>query len=161
MKTTPLFTSIALSLVFTSTAMAELVIFPANGQSNEQLAQDKNACYDWAKNNSNYDPNNPPVIQQQGAPQQDAAGNALRGAAGGAAAGAIIGAIAGDAGKGAAIGAATVGGARGIGARRSNRAAQQQAQQQTQQQAGQIAQLQAGYDKSYAACLEGKGYSVK
>ncbi|MCU0812707.1 MAG: hypothetical protein MUE59_17115 [Thiobacillaceae bacterium] len=68
---------------------------------------------------------------------------------------AIVGeAISGDAGTGAAVGAAA---ARGQ-SRRQNAAAGQQAQQQ-QQAATQ--QQQAAFGKARAACLEGKGYTVK
>jgi Ca2+:H+ antiporter len=62
--------------------------------------------------------------------------------------------VGGDAGTGAAVGAAA---ARGQ-SRRQNAAAGQQAQQQ-QQAATQ--QQQAAFAKARAACLEGKGYTVK
>jgi len=62
--------------------------------------------------------------------------------------------VGGDAGTGAAVGAVA---ARGQ-SRRQNAAAAGQAQQQ--QQAG-AQQQQAAYGKARAACLEGRGYSVK
>jgi hypothetical protein len=61
--------------------------------------------------------------------------------------GAAVGAIAGDAGKGAAAGA-VVGGARG---RRGSMAAQQQQQ----------AASSNAYDRAFAACMEGRGYTVR
>jgi hypothetical protein len=63
--------------------------------------------------------------------------------------------VGGDARTGAAVGAVA---ARGQ-SRRQNAAASQQAQQQ-QQAAGQQ-QQQAGLAKARAACLEGRGYTVK
>ena len=71
-----------------------------------------------------------------------AAGAAI-GAVGGAAAGAVIGAIAGDPGKGAAIGAVT--GAVGGGAIGGTQ---------------QYAKSKEGYEKAFAACMSGRGYSV-
>jgi hypothetical protein len=69
--------------------------------------------------------------------------------------GAVVGeAISGDASTGAAVGAVA---ARGH-SRRQNAAASQQAQQQ-QQAASQ--QQQGAYAKARAACLEGRGYTVK
>lgn len=130
-----------------------LMIYPSQNQSQEQMEKDKYDCYSWAKNNSGFDPMHAAPVQQQPAEQK----RLLGGAAGGAAGGAIVGAIAGDAGKGAAIGAGvgTVG--RGIGNRRERgRAEQAQAQAQSSQDAARNT-----YDRAYAACLEGKGYTVK
>jgi hypothetical protein len=66
----------------------------------------------------------------------------------------VIGAIAGDAGKGAAIGAVggtVVGGSR---ARRNQRAAQANSQAQTQG-------AMDTFNRAFAACMEGRGYTVK
>jgi hypothetical protein len=118
------------------------MIYPGRGQSPQQQQKDQAECHGWA-------------IQQPGAnvaaaPQQPAGGQVVRGAARGAAVGAVGGAIAGDAGTGAAVGAgagALVGGMR--------RRDQQQAAAQAQ------AQTSAAYNRAYAACLEGRGYTVK
>lgn len=84
-----------------------------------------------------------------------------RGAARGAAVGAVGGAIGGNAGKGAAIGAAS--GALIGGVRRSREIEQEQQMYQNQvaQQQGAIAQGQANYDRAFAACMGGRGYTVK
>ena len=34
----------------------DLVIYPNKGQSKDQLEKDKYACYEWAKNQSGFDP---------------------------------------------------------------------------------------------------------
>jgi hypothetical protein len=139
----------------------EPVIYPAKGQTQEQMQKDKSECYNWAKGQSGFDPMAPPTASspppQQGAPQ----GGVVKGAARGAVVGVAVGAIAGDAGKGAAIGAA--GGGLMGGMRRRDQAAQEQhAQQQwEQQQAANLAQKRGVYNRNFAACMEGRGYTVK
>ncbi len=141
-------------MIFAGSVMAQnLFIYPAKGQSNEKMEQDKFQCYGWAKNSSGFDP-------MQAAPtyqQSNESGGVLRGGAKGAAGGALIGAIAGNAGKGAAIGAiggGVIGGAR----QRKKRQQQEQVNQQVQQQHN---AARSGYDRAYSACLEGRGYTVK
>ena len=138
-------------MIFSSSAFvqAEPYVYPAKGQSPDQMEKDKYQCYGWGKQQTGYDPMNPPVPSSS----QAATGSVVGGAAGGA----VIGAIAGNAGKGAAIGAVAGGGTRGI----RNRNAQNQQQQQVQQQAAAIAQMRSEYDRAYSVCLEGRGYSVK
>jgi hypothetical protein len=136
------------------------MIYPAQGQSPEQMEKDKADSYAWAKQQTGYDPiaaglqaqqypstqqvtPQQPVPYAQPAPSQPS-GGVLRGGARGAAGGAAIGAIAGDAGKGAAIGAAS-GGA--IGGVRQRRAANAQADAMAQQQG---AQQQAAMDQQAA-----------
>jgi hypothetical protein len=130
------------------------IVYPAKGQSPQQQQRDDGDCYVWAKNNTGIDP---AVVAAAPTPSSSSTvggGERVRGAAGGAAGGAVIGAIAGDAGKGAAIGAVvgTMGGGRQA---RQNRTAQQQAQASGQQQ-----QIQTFY-RAYAACMEGRGYTIK
>jgi OmpA family protein len=117
-------------------------VYPQKGQSPDQQKRDSYECYDWAKKQSGVDPGQPPPAQ----PGQHAGGT-VRGAGRGAAGGAAIGAIAGDAGKGAAAGA-VVGGVRG---RRQSKAASQQQQAATQD----------SYNRAFAACMDGRGYSVR
>ena len=141
-------------IIYAGFAMAQNpIIYPAKGQSNEKMEQDKFQCYGWAKESSGHDP-------MQAAPssqQSNESGGVIRGGAKGAAGGAIIGAIAGDAGKGAAIGAASGAAVGGVRQRR-RRNQQNQANQQVQQQ---HSAARSGYDRAYAACLEGRGYTVK
>jgi len=142
-----------LLLSISTTAFAELYVFPAEGQSQEQMEKDKFSCYGWAKNQTGFDPMNPPKVVSSSTSQPSALGGAARGAAGGA----IIGAIAGDAGKGAAIGAA----AGGIGRGLVNRGSRNQQQQSVNNQSAQISRQKGEYDRAYGVCLEGKGYSTK
>ena len=134
-----------------------LYVFPSNNQSAAQQEADETACFSWAKQQTGYDPMNPTVAVGAEV-DRSADGTAVVGAAGGAAAGAAIGAIAGDAGKGAAIGA-VVGGIRGRRAKVVGDERQQQANNQAAAQESK--RLADNYNKAFAACMEGRGYTVK
>ena len=121
----------------------EPYVFPANGQSPAQQDNDTYHCYRWGMQQSGFDPS-------RGVATAQPTSSPLRGAMGGAAVGAVGGAIGGNAGMGAAIGAGV--GAVVGGARRRN----QEAQQQAAVTAGRDA-----YNRAFAACMSGKGYTVK
>ena len=106
-------------------AQTELFVYPEKGQSQEQTDKDKFECYNWAKEQSGFDPMQAPTASSP-PPEQTTSGGVVRGAAGGAALGAIGGAIAGDAGKGAAIGAGTGAAMGGMRRRSSERQNQQE-----------------------------------
>lgn len=144
-------------MIFAGTAVAQdLFVFPAQGQSQEKMEQDKFECYGWAKNNSGFDP-----MQASSASastqQNSGGGEVIRGGARGAATGAVIGAIAGNAGKGAAIGAGS-GGLLGGFKKRDNRRQNEENTQQAQQQHD---AARNNYNRAYAACLDGKGYTIR
>jgi hypothetical protein len=132
-----------------------LFVNPKNNQDTQQPAQDENACYATAQQQTGIDPSAPANSSPEAAKKQ---GGGAKGAAGGAAGGAAVGAIAGDAGTGAAIGA-TAGAVRG---RRQQKKANQQAEQQAQQQ-GQAQQQQRidTFRRAFSSCIDAKGYSVK
>jgi uncharacterized protein YcfJ len=134
------------------------IVYPAKGQSPEQQQKDTAECNAWAQQTTGV---NPAALAQQSASQPAPSGpqgERVRGAARGAVGGAVIGEIVDDdAGKGAAVGA--VAGTMAGGARQRRKAdAQQQQQQQTQQQ---TQQALATYNRAVAACLEGRGYTIK
>ena len=133
----------------------DLMVFPAKGQSQQQIERDKFDCYSWAKQQAGFDPmQTPPPAQPN--PLPPAPGPA----AGGAAIGGITGGWSG-AGKGAAIGAVTGGVFGGLRSQaRSYQSAQSQ-QQLAAQQSAQYRQRRDAYNRANAACLEGKGYSFK
>jgi hypothetical protein len=133
---------------------AEVIAYPKKGQSQQQFEKDQFECHQWAKGQTGVDPTKPQQSAAAPPPQQ---GGAVRGAARGAAGGALIGAAAGDAGKGAAVGAA----AGAVGGRMRQNNQNQQAAQAQQQAQAQASAGQAGYDKAYGVCLEGRGYSVR
>lgn len=178
-------TGIAMSSeVAAQSASAQPIIYPSKGQTTEQLEKDKSECYAWATQRSGFDPATALAEQQalvakaheqaQSAQQQvhrqsgAARGSGAAGAVKGAAAGALIGAVAGDTGKGAAIGAT----AGAIAGHRNRKRAEAHAAQQYQQAQQQIAAQQAqqhaavqqkltDYNRSFHACMEGRGYTVK
>jgi hypothetical protein len=130
------------------------IVYPAKGQSPQQQQKDEAECNAWAKQTTGIDP--VAVAQAPTPPPGSTVGGGQRlgGAARGAAGGALIGAIAGDAGTGAAAGA--VAGTMAGGRRARQQQAQQQQQAETQKQ-----QTIATYYRAVAACLEGRGYSIK
>ncbi|MBM4266224.1 MAG: hypothetical protein FJ144_06390 [Deltaproteobacteria bacterium] len=136
-------------------AGAQPIVYPSKGQSAQQQSKDEGECYGWAKGQTGVDP-----VALAGAPAATPAqqrGQRVRGAARGAAAGSVGGAIAGDAGTGAASGAAVGAMAGGMRKRREQREAKAQAGQAQQQNQAALEK----YNRAYAACLEGRGYTVK
>lgn len=145
-----------------STNPGNLAIFPAKGQSPEQQKADESAAYDWATQQTRWDPYQArTALDQQTSAAASSAGasrgGALKGGAGGALAGAAIGAIAGDAGKGAAIGATSLGLTGGVRSRRAMKAAggtSNAAMAAYQQQF-------AIWNRNFMAAMEAKGYTVR
>ena len=137
------------------------VIYPSQGQTPEQQQKEQQECYNWAVQQSGFDPvlerqKHNQTAQQAQSNAQATSGKAVKGAARGAVAGVAIGAIAGDAGKGAAIGA-TAGGLAGGMKRRDQVAGEQAKVDQASQQ------YQKGlenWDRAYVACLQGHHYTV-
>ena len=138
-------------------AMAELIIFPAKGQSSEQTEKDKFSCYGWAKQQTGFDPMAAPTTSTPAPSQQQKSGGVVRGALGGAALGAIIGDSSRSARNAGAAGA-LIGGVR---QNRANTATAQNTEQWKQQEAGNYANNRNQYNRAYSACLEGKGYTVR
>jgi hypothetical protein len=141
-------------LAFAGFAWSQPIVYPAKGQSAQQQQRDEGECHVWAKQNTGVDP---AVVAQQPAPAPSSSvggGERVGGAARGALGGLAIGAIAGDAGKGAAIGAVAGTMAGGHRARRNAAARDQAAANQKQSQID-------TYYRAYAACLEGRGYTIK
>jgi len=139
----------------------ELMIYPAKGQSSQQQEKDQFECYGFAKGQSGFDPMAPPTTTTV-APQKEASqGGVARGAVGGAVGGALIGAVTGNTKKGAAIGA--VGGGLFGGARRSEQTRRETNNQQQweQREVQNYSQNRNNYNRAYAACLEGRGYTVR
>jgi hypothetical protein len=150
------------TLFLFETAFAqELAIYPARGQSNEQMEKDKFECFSWAKDQTGFDPAAPPQVTTGAPESRSVTRGTARGGLKGGAIGAGIGAITGNAGTGATLGAlkgGTFGGLRSSSQNDRNRRAQSQAQQQ---QLAQHAQGRDAYNRAYSACLEGRGYTVR
>jgi hypothetical protein len=135
---------LALGALLALPALAQQFVYPAKGQSPQQQKADEAACHTWAVQQAG-DPSKPATTSQ--APTT-ATGTAPGAGARGAVRGAIVAeAVGGEGDKGAAVGA--------VAARSRSRQANAAAGQQQSQQQG------AAYAKARAACLEGKGYTVK
>lgn len=142
-------------------AADDIFIYPTKGQNQQQQDKDRYECHTWAVKQTGFDPSRPQEAPSNATSDnryQPSQPHVLKGATRGAALGAVGGAITGNAGKGAGAGAA-MGGLAG-GFRRRDESMQQQNQQQSNAQASQQDQ-RASYHRAVAACLEGRGYSVK
>jgi hypothetical protein len=145
-----------------STNPGNLAIFPAKGQTPEQQRADESAAYDWATQQTRWDPYQAKAVLDQqshaaAAQAGDARGGAVKGGAGGALLGAAIGAVAGDAGKGAAIGATSLGLTGGV---RSRRAMKSAGGASSDAAAAYQAQF-AVWNRNFMAAMEAKGYTVR
>jgi hypothetical protein len=139
-------------------AMPRMFVYPAQGQTEEQLQRDRYECHSWAVQQSGFDPSKP----GQGYSTVVVAPPPGTGTATGALGGAILGSIlAGprDSGFGFLFGAAT-GAIVGSAVDANNQAQVAQAQHQAYQQAAaEHAQVQS-YRRAVTTCLQARGYTV-
>lgn len=142
----------ALAITNVVTAQSMVMIYPSQGQSMEQQSRDEVDCRAWAQQQTGFDPSRGPAYVGGSTAQGQMVGGAARGAA----LGAVGGAIGGDAGRGAAIGAG-VGATAGLMRRGRQRQAQQQRQQQ---EIDRHNQQMANYNRGFATCMQGRGYTV-
>jgi len=151
----------SVTLLLTSTAMAAgVIVYPAGGQSAEQQNEDEGACLAWAKERTGFDPTAPMQATSPPPQQEDPTASAGKGALVGALGGLAVGAITGNAGRGAAIGAGT--GALVGGVRRHEQVERAYDQQEDweDEQASQYREAQDEFNRAYATCLQGRGYTV-
>lgn len=147
----PVRTAAVAALLALATAVgAQQFVYPAKGQSAEQQKKDEYECHQWAVQQTGFDPTKPATTTPAPAPTA-AKGSAVKGAI----TGAVIGEVVNDsAGAGAAAGAVA-------GRTQSRRGAEAQAKQQQQAATQQTQQKQASFGRARAACLEGRGYTIK
>jgi hypothetical protein len=138
-----------------------VIIYPAQGQSPQQLDRDRYECHIWAVQQSGFDPSQPGVpagtrvvVQPANPPGTNTAVGAI--------AGAILGAaIAGPRNAGAGL---VLGGVTGAAIGASNdSAAQAQANAEQRQYNQSYAQAQMGaanYRRAISACLKARGYTI-
>jgi outer membrane lipoprotein SlyB len=146
--------------------MTQVYFYPKEGQTKEQQSRDHYECYNWAVQQTGFDPSQSSIPPEQRVkvvpmppPGHDTAVLAIAGAVLGAliagprhaGAGALIGA-----GSGAVVGAA------------SDVSRQQQAQQMEEAYVNRDQALDARYEakasdfrRAMSTCLEGRGYSVQ
>jgi len=137
-----------------------LMVYPAKGQSPEQLEQDRYACHIWAVQQSGYDPSRAPPAQRVVVQPANPPGT---GTAVGAIAGAILGAaIAGprDAGAGLVLGGIT-GAAVGTASDANAQAAANAEQARLDRSAAAAnAAGASNYRRAISACLDARGYTT-
>ena len=146
--------------------MTQVYFYPKEGQTKEQQSQDHYECYNWAVQQTDFDPSQSSIPPEQRVkvvpmppPGHDTAVMAI--------AGAVLGAlIAGPrhAGAGALIGA----GSGAVAGAISDESRQQYAQQMQEAYVNRDQALDARYEAkasdfrhAMSACLEGRGYSVQ
>jgi hypothetical protein len=143
----------------------QLVVYPAKGQSPEQLERDRYECHVWAVQQSGFDPSQPGVPASQRV-MVEPANPPGTGTAVGAIAGAILGAvIAGprNAGAGLVLGGITgaaVGTASDVNAQAQANYEQQRLDAGYNASASQGAQRSANYRRAISACLDARGYTT-
>lgn len=158
MKKTHLIALIAASMMVSGPVMAQqvqqLFIFPKEGQSEDQLNQDKAECEMWTYEQIGF--------PQGYEPEEDAGKgkvkkNAAIGTVAGAGIGAAAGAAAGKPGKGAAVGA----GAGLIGGLIVGSKKKEKAREEAEEQANAVdEQYNENYRRAMTACLTARGYTV-
>ena len=140
------------------------IVYPAEGQSEDQMEKDKFQCYTWARDQTGFDPMKTPTTQTgPPAKEKEVWGAGKTGIAGGAGGAIIGGAAAGKKGalRGGLIGAA--GGALIGGVRSSNQRKREEQKRKDweRREANNYARARNEYNRAFGACMEGRGYSVK
>jgi hypothetical protein len=147
-----------------SAVAGDVLVYPAKGQSDQQMQKDETECSEWGSQQTGFDPTAeaPPAPDGQ---QQKTTTSAGKGAAKGAAVGAAVGVISHDhnpwdhdALEGAAKGA-VVGGVVG-GLRKHHKKKKQKKQQEQEKEYQQYLDALKQYNRAYGTCLGGRGYTV-
>jgi outer membrane lipoprotein SlyB len=148
------------------TAITQIYFYPNQGQSTEQQSRDHYACYNWAVDQTGFDPSVSSIVPEQRVrvvpmppPGQDTIAMSI--------AGAVLGAlIAGPrhAGGGALIGAASgaiAGAASDISREESARQMEEAYNNRNQARDIHKEKKALAFRRAMSACLEGRGYTVK
>lgn len=169
---------LAAALLVTRLAMGsdQPFVYPAAGQSEQQLADDRFTCHRDAVDRSGFDPVNaalqPPVRSEPVAvpiPENEKEGAAAVGVLTGAVAGGVLGAATdnhpGEIAAASAVLGGIIGGAiESEGARKAEDAAQAEADARMRDQQSRVAAVEArreAYRLAFAACMQSRGYSVR
>jgi len=136
-----------------------LFVYPAKGQSPDQLEKDRYDCHVWAVEQTGVDPSRADTPPYERVVVQPAPGAAtVAGAVGGAIVGSILTGPR-DSGAGMLIGGVT-GAILGSSADANAQAQARQAQQQVSQQNAAQRERANSYRRAISACLEARGYTV-
>jgi uncharacterized protein YcfJ len=156
-----------------ATALAQdMYVYPAKGQSEQQLSTDRYECHRWAVTETGFDPIDvgeagPPRAVRVPVPENKAAGATGKGAIAGAIAGVVLG-HGDDKLKNTAIGAAVGAAVGGAVEANGEMKAQDQARDEARERADDMKRTKAeksmrraNYRRALTACLEGRGYTVR
>jgi hypothetical protein len=148
------------------TAITQIYFYPNRGQSTEQQSRDHYFCYNWAVEQTGFDPSVSSIVPEQRVrvvpmppPGQDTISMSI--------AGAVLGAlIAGPhhAGGGALFGAATgamLGASSDISRQESARQMEEAYNNRDQARDFHREKKALAFRRAMSACLEGRGYTVK
>jgi uncharacterized protein YcfJ len=145
---------IALCAIAPAANAQDLFIYAAQGQDQDQQDLDEVQCRRFATERTGFDPRETPTATTA---RPQGQGSMVGGAARGALLGTAVGAIAGNTGRGAAIGAASGGMMGGMRRQDTNR----QQQRWAQQESANLQRQRSDFNRAFAACLEGRGYTVR
>jgi hypothetical protein len=140
------------------------IVYPAEGQSQDQMEKDKFECYTWARDQTGFDPMKTPTTKSGPPAKEEKVWGAGKTAVAGGAGGAVVGGVAG--GKSGALTGGLIGVAGGAligGARSSNQRDREEKKRQEweRREANNYARARNEYNRAFGACMEGRGYSVK
>ena len=140
------------------------IVYPAEGQSQDQMEKDKFECYTWARDQTGFDPMKTPTTNSGPPAKEEKVWGAGKTAVAGGAGGAVVGGVAG--GKSGALTGGLIGVAGGAligGARSSNQRDREEKKRQEweRREANNYARARNEYNRAFGACMEGRGYSVK
>jgi hypothetical protein len=144
----------------------QVYFYPTRGQSAEQQDRDRYECYLWARKQTGFDPSSPQLAPHQRLeikPMPPAGYDTAVGAATGAVLGAVV-SPPGRTAEGAAVGAvagAVVGAASDATRQEQAERIQQRYDQRDAQRMAQLEQQASSYRRAMAACLQGRGYTVR
>lgn len=164
--------AVFLALAALHASAQDFFVYPAAGQSDEQLADDRYECHVWAARESRFDPSQlgesaPPTIVRVPIQENEAEGATEKGALAGTVAGVVVGRD-GNKGRSAILGG-VIGAIAGAAVeQQGERQAREQAEAEARREADRLAQNEAelavrrsNYRRAMAACLEGRRYTVR
>ena len=140
------------------------IVYPAEGQSQDQMEKDKFECYRWARDQTGFDPMRTPTATSRPPEKEDEVWGAGKTGVAGGAGGAVVGGLAGGrsgAVRGGLIGAA--GGALIGGMRRSSQRDREEKrrEQWEREEVNNYTRARNEFNRAFAACMTGRGYIVK
>jgi hypothetical protein len=149
-----------------TTAESDVYVYPAKGQTEQQIDRDRYECHNWAVAQSHYNPSDTHLAPHQQVrvvemppPGRDTAVGAMTGA--------VIGSsVAGrhDSGEGAVAGAivgAMIGASSEAARSKDANAVNTRMSAEAQAERARLERQAADYRRAISACLEGRGYTVK